>query len=109
MLAGVFAGLQLAVCAMARGFKEAQTYVSPLAILPLLAAMGTMAVESGSAPGYLYHIPVFSSILLTKDLLAQQVTTGNLMASLAVTGVVAASGCALTSMMFQRESVLFRT
>jgi len=109
MLAGVFAGLQLAVCAMARSFKEAQTYVSPLAILPLLAAMGTMVVEPGNAPGYLYQIPVFSSILLTKDLLAQQVIAENVLLSLGITGLVAIAGCIMTSLMFQKESILFRT
>lgn len=70
--------------------------------------MGSMPLEAGQAPWYLYQVPVLNTILLTKDLLAQKASPENMLISLAVTGPVALLGCVLASRLFRKESILFR-
>jgi sodium transport system permease protein len=109
ILGAVFAALQIAISAYARNFKEAQAYTSPLAIVPMLGAILSMAVESGHAPWYLYPVPVFNIILVIKDILALKVSGTNVLIAVATTGVLALVSVQVASRCFRNESILFRS
>lgn len=108
VLAALFAGLQVAISAMARNYKEAQVFVTPLALIPMLASMGGMAVESGQAPWFLYQIPIFNTTLIIKDLFLHSINLGHLLSAIGTTGLVAAVTIFWATHSLQKESVLFR-
>ncbi len=106
-LAVFFAGLLLSVSITARGFKEAQSLISPLNIAVIIpAAIGLVpGVELTPLTAL---IPVLNVSLATKEIVAGTVNATNLgiaYASLIALAVAALYGSAFW---FRRESTIFR-
>lgn len=107
-VAVMFSGLLLAIALMAKSYKEAQSYTSPLimaAIMPALASM-LPGIEMNFK---LALVPILNVSLASQNLLAglyQWNWIGIIFASSCVYAVV---GLAIAAAAFRRESVLFRT
>lgn len=107
-LAVLFASVLIAVSITAKGYKEAQSYISPLMIIVILPAM------AGMLPGVelnftLSLIPIVNVSLVTKELLTGGFPIGYILATFASTAAIAAIALHTAYDMFQREEVLFRT
>lgn len=107
-LAVMFSGALLAIALLAKSYKEAQSYISPLMIVVILPAIAAMlpGVELNSK---LALVPILNVSLVSKEIL-----TGNYPWDLIL--VIFGSSCAyalaalgVAVAAFNRESVLFRT
>jgi sodium transport system permease protein len=107
-VAVLFASALLAIALMARSYKEAQSYISPLMILVILPAVASMLpgmeVDLGMA-----FIPVMSSSLVIKDILTGVYHWNVIGVTFIVSSIYAAIALLVAFQMFNRESVLFRT
>jgi sodium transport system permease protein len=102
-----FAATQMAIATMARNYREAQTYVSPLMMVALVPAV------AGLLPGFdinmkLAWVPILNVCLVAREVLAGTFHWG-------LIGIVFGSSCfyAVLALMavvkvFKSESVLFR-
>ena len=99
--------LQMFVATFARSFKEAQTYVSLLLVLPMLPSLVT-AVYPLQAAAWMMMIPALSQHLLLVDIMGgEPVGTLALTASVAGTLLLTAAFLAWIARMLQREEIVF--
>ena len=102
-----FAAVQMAIATMARNYREAQTYVSPLMMVALVPAV------VGLLPGFdlnmkLAWVPILNVCLVAREVLAGTFHWG-------LIGIVFGSSCVYAALalmavvkVFKSESVLFR-
>lgn len=109
LTAGWSSAIQVALSVYARSFKEAQSYLSPLAIIAVVPAALTQMVELESATVWYYILPVFNAIFAIKELLMGIINWNNLALVGASSLFYVVLSVALTAYMFGREEVLFRT
>lgn len=107
-LAVLFAVVQIAVALLAKSYREAQTYVSPLMFLVIVPAI------IGALPGVELNwktalIPILNVSLVSKEIFAATYHWSYIALIFATTCVYAALGLAAAVHMFNREDVLFRT
>jgi sodium transport system permease protein len=104
----VFAGVLLTLSIFARSFREAQNYLSPMALVAILPA------SAGLIPGTelstkMAMIPLVNISLLSRDFLKGDVNWGYYaiaFTSCFALAIICVSACVW---MFRRESVLFRS
>lgn len=108
-IAASFAALELAVSIYARSFKEAQNYMSPIAILMVLPGLLTQAVSPREASLGIYCVPVLNVIFTLKELVIGIVDWSHIGITLAVSVVMIAVALRIAVWMFNREEVLFRS
>jgi len=106
-VAVLFASVLLAVALLAKSYREAQTYVSPLVFVVIMPAI------IGAMPGVELNwktalIPILNTSLVSKDVIAGNYHWGLIAAVFAMTCVYAAIGIGAAVRMFNREDVLFR-
>jgi sodium transport system permease protein len=104
----MFSALEMAVCILARSFKEAQNYIVPLQFVVLIPAIGVMVLPDLEPPLAAFAIPIFGTLVVLRDLFlgkfdpaAFAVMTGSAL-------VYAALAVLLALRQFGRERVLFR-
>jgi sodium transport system permease protein len=107
-LAVTFAAALLAIALLAKSYKEAQSYISPLMIVVILPAIVSLlpGVELNAK---LALVPILNVSLVSKEILSGNYPWGMI-------GLIFASSCAYAAAAlfvavrtFQNESVLFRT
>ncbi|MGE5561445.1 MAG: ABC transporter permease subunit [Chloroflexota bacterium] len=108
-IAATFAALELAASIYARSFKEAQTYISPIAIVMVLPGILTQALSVRDLSPSVFAVPVVNVIFSLKELVMGVVNWPHLGITLAVSGVLIVASLALAVRMFMREDVLFRS
>jgi sodium transport system permease protein len=108
----LFSAVLLAIAVMARSYKEAQSYVSPMMFLVIIPSMISFmpGVELNAA---LAWVPVSNIALGVRTALltarGEAFPWGNLSIVFVATGVYATFALFLVRQMFNKESVLFRT
>lgn len=107
-LAVLFSSCLIAISLLAKGYKEAQSYISPLMIVVILPAMVAMlpGVELNFTMAL---IPIVNISLAIRELLTGEFPIGYIALTFASTAAVAAIALHTAYDMFQREEVLFRT
>ncbi|HYL64150.1 MAG TPA: ABC transporter permease [Candidatus Methylomirabilis sp.] len=107
-LAVLFAAGLLAVALLAKSYREAQTYVSPLVFIVVAPAIiGTLpGVELNMKTAF---VPILNTCMVSKEVISGTYHWGYMAAVFAMTCVYAAIGLAAAVRMFNREDVLFRT
>ncbi len=105
----LFSALEMAVCLLARSFKEAQNYIVPMQFAVLIPAMAVMVLPDLSPGLAAFAIPVFSSLVILRDLFLGQVDPAAFGLMVASSLVYAAAAIGLAIWQFGREKVLFRT
>jgi len=107
-LAVMFASALLAIALLARSFKEAQSYISPLMIVVILPAVASLL------PGIeldmrLALIPILNVSLVSKEILTGNYPWNFILLIFFSSCVYAAAAVFIAIRTFHRESVLFRT
>lgn len=107
-LAVLFSAGLLAISLLARSYKEAQSYVSPLMIVVILPAISAMlpGVELNAR---LALIPILNVSLVSKEILSGNYPWGMIGLIFGSSCLYAAAAFFIAVRTFQRESVLFRT
>ncbi len=103
-----FASLMLAVGLFSRSVKEANSYLQPLMIFMFIPAV------SATLPGleldlWLALVPVLNISLISKEILSGTYHWGYIALIFSTTCLYAGVALRVAVMLFQRESVLFRT
>lgn len=102
----LFSALMMAVAALARNFKEAQNFLTPVYLVASLPAMS--AWLPGTSLGYAEAlIPIANVTLLLKDAISGALAPGPAAAALAATAVYAALSMAAASRIYESERLLF--
>jgi sodium transport system permease protein len=107
-VAVLFSASLLAIALFAKSYKEAQSYLSPLAVLVILPAIVSIlpGVELNTA---LSLIPVLNTSLISKEIVGGTYHWGYMALIFSSSCVYAAVALAVAIQLFQREDVLFRT
>lgn len=104
----LFSSALLAIALLARGYKEAQSYISPLMILVILPAVASLLPGIELDLG-LSFIPILSTSLVIKEILTQVYHWNLIGITFVVSAVYAGIALLVAFAMFNRETVLFRT
>jgi sodium transport system permease protein len=107
-VAVMFSAALLAVALMAKSFKEAQSYLSPLMIVVILPAFSAMIPGLELNPR-LALVPILNVSLVSKEILSGTYHWNLIALILLSSSVYAAIALVIAARQFQRESVLFRT
>jgi sodium transport system permease protein len=109
LLTLVFGALELSISIYARSFKEAQTYLSPLTIVGIVAGYGTymMDVKNISIP--VLNIPLANIVIVIKELISGIYNPVHIGITFAWALVYIAASVLFARYMFSREEVIFRT
>lgn len=109
LLTMTFGALELSISIYARSFKEAQTYLSPLTIIGVVAGYGTYMMEAKNVSTAIFNIPLVNVVMIIKELITGiynplhiGLTFGWLIIYILISVFVA-------RYMFSREEVIFRT
>jgi len=105
-LALFFSGLLLAVCSFAANQKEAQVYVLPIYLIPVLGIL-VVLMPGIELEGPLLFAPVINTALLIKDLFVYKGTNQQFVYVFMSTLLYAAGTVALAARIFAREEILF--
>jgi len=108
-VAAIFAAIQLAISVYARSFREAQTYLSPLAVVIVFPGIFTQFMPAADAPGWIFSVPLLNSIFVFKELLEGIVNWSHFITMLLSSLLVAYLCLRFTVSLFDKEHVLFRT
>ncbi len=107
-VAVMFSAVLLAIALLAKSYKEAQSYVSPLMIIVVLPAVTAMlpGVELDSR---LALVPITNVVLVSKEILSGIYHWDFILTSFASSCIYALVALLVAGANFRRESVLFRT
>ena len=107
-LSVLFSAALLAISLVARSFKEAQSYISPLTILVLIPAI--ISVLPGvDLNTQLSLIPVLNTSLVSKEIITGTYHWNYIALIFVSSCVYASAALAIAVKLFQREDVLFRS
>ena len=104
----LFASMLLAVALLAKSYREAQTYVSPLVFVAVAPAI------IGALPGVELNwktalVPILNTSLVSKEVIGGTYHWTTMLMVFGMTSVYAAVSLGAAIYMFNREDVLFRT
>ncbi len=107
-IAVLFSAVLMTIALFAKTYKEAQSYLTPMTFIVIIPAIASMlpGVELTSK---LALIPILSTSLLCKELVAGTYHWNLIAIIFSSTCVYAAAALFIAIKMFQRESVLFRS
>ncbi|MGI6668444.1 MAG: ABC transporter permease [Acetivibrionales bacterium] len=108
LLGMTFSGIQIAISAFARSYKEAQTYLSFLMLVAMIPGYATMFLQPGDLTVVMFLLPVMNTIASFKMLLGGMVNYGYLFVSLAASLVFVALTLWLAASLFGKEKIIFR-
>jgi sodium transport system permease protein len=101
------AALQSAVATLARSFKEAQSYMGVLVLLPMIPGVLGALYPLGNAP-WMYATPMLGTyVLLTNVLGGQPPAMNAFLISAGISIVAAAILVRITAMLFESERIIF--
>jgi sodium transport system permease protein len=101
------ASLQTSVATMARSFKEAQTYMGILVILPMIPGMMSVVYPLGSA-AWMYVVPLLGPHVLLTDVMGGRTPQASAFVTAGLVSLAAAAMLvALTTRLFRSERIIF--
>jgi len=107
-LAVTFAAALLAISLLAKSYKEAQSYISPLMIVVILPAIVSL-LPGAELNAKLALVPVLNVSLVSKEILSGNYPWGMIALIFTSSCAYAAAALFVAVRTFQNESVLFRT
>ncbi|WP_126425162.1 ABC transporter permease [Brevibacillus marinus] len=108
LLAAMFAGLELAISTMAKSFKEAQTYMTPVVFAAMVPAYMLMPINPLDMPFIYYLLPVFNGMAIFKEVFYGAVVWQHALVVVASSLVYVALAIALAARFFKKESLLVK-
>lgn len=107
-LAVMFSAALLAIALLAKSFKEAQSYISPLMIVVILPAIASI-LPGIELDAKLAMIPILNVSLVSKEILTGTYHWNYIALIFFSSCLYAAAALGIAAAAFKRESVLFRT
>ena len=100
-------GLQVLVATFARSFKEAQTYVSMLVMLPMVPHFISSVSSLGEA-WWMYLVPALGQHMVLTDVVGGEALSAGRFVAVALSSAALGLVCAaVTARLFEREQIVF--
>jgi len=100
-------GIQVLVATFARSFKEAQTYVSMLIMLPMVPHFISSVSSLGEA-WWMYMVPALGQHMVLTDVVGGEPLRAAKFAAVALSTALLGGACAaVTAKLFEREKIVF--
>jgi sodium transport system permease protein len=104
-----FSGIQIALSAFAKSYKEAQTYMSFLMLGSMVPGYATMFLQPGDLQTYMFALPVLNTISAFKMILGGVINYMNLLIALVTSVAFVALTLWFAASLFKKEKILFRS
>ncbi|MGC5326240.1 ABC transporter permease [Brevibacillus sp. SYSU BS000544] len=108
LLSAMFAGLELSISSFARSFKEAQTYMTPIAILAVVPSYMLMPVNPVDIPVFYYLLPVFNGAAIFKEIFYGDLLLGHFLMAAGSSALYVGAAIWIASYFFRKEGVIVR-
>lgn len=108
LLAAMFAGVELAISAGAKTFKEAQTYLAPIAILAVVPSYMLMPLNPADIPTYYHFLPIFNGAAVFKEIFYGDIQWLHVLGAVGSSLCYVAIAIGLSSYFFRRENLFVR-
>lgn len=108
LLAIMFAGVQLALSTLAKGFKEASTYMSPLVIIAMIPAYLFMQTGAKELETYHFLLPIVNVIAIFKEFIYGMFNIGHIGMVIGSTFVYVGIAVGIAVYLFRKESFVFK-
>jgi sodium transport system permease protein len=109
LMAVAFSALELTLSVYARSFKEAQNYITPLYLLAFVPVVVVQTIPTLRPPLGLFLIPAVNAVLVFKEALIGRTQADHVRLAGGSLLVFAALAVLLTTYVFTREQVLFKS
>ena len=109
LLAIMLSGLSMAVSTLAKSFREAGNYVSPVIFLVLAGSFAAFGISIEDASLSLFAIPILNITLIVEEVLLNTLNFSHLGLTIGVTALLSLITLYFATWVFKREGVLFRT
>ncbi|MBO8164783.1 MAG: ABC transporter permease [Brevibacillus sp.] len=108
LLAALFAGVELTISTMAKSFKEAQTYMTPVVFGAMVPAYMMLPLNPADVPLAYYLLPVFNGMAIFKEVFYGTVDALHALLAIASSLVYVVAAIAVAARFFQRENLLVK-
>lgn len=105
----VFGAIELAISMYARSFKEAQTYLGPMVIIPMFLIYAVMMKDAKSLDTFYFNIPITNATCLMKEFLVGIHNYTHIAMTFGWMVVYILGALLFARYMFSREEVIFRS
>lgn len=103
----VAVGVQVIIATVTLSYKEAQTYLGLLPLIPAIPGM-VMVFAPVQAQGWMMTIPIFSqTLLLGQFVRGEPIAMTNVLLSMSVSGLIAAGLILVAARLYEREKLIF--
>ncbi len=109
VLAVMVNALEMALCFMAKSFKEAQNYVTPLTFAVLIPAIMLQGFAVEDLSLWYFAIPIFNVLAVFQEVLLGTINLTHLGVVVGTSGLYAVASCIISLRVFEREDILFRS
>ncbi len=109
LLVLLFSALQLSVSIFAKSYKEAQGYVGPLYVIVILPTVLVNIIPSVKPALWFFALPVVNAIMLFKEALIGVYDITHIMVTLVTLIIYSAIAIYISTVIYSKESVLFRS
>jgi sodium transport system permease protein len=109
LMAGFISSLVIGIAIFAKSYKQAQSYIAPLAMIIVIPAVGLQFADFFSFGNAIYLVPILNILLLMNDVMKGIATPLHAILTWGSTLVYAGLLLSFAYRNFRREDVLFRT
>lgn len=99
----------LLISTYARSVKEANTYLTPCTLIPIILSIFTMYMEPKDISILMLNIPVLNSVLIIKEIIVNQLNYTHLYITLGWSVVYIIVAMWLAKKLYNNENIIFRT
>lgn len=100
--------VMLLVSTYARSIKEANTYLTPVTLIPVLLSVITMYTEPSSVSTAMMNIPILNVVIVIKEIIFNQLNYTHLYITFAWSVAYVIIAMVGAKMMYEKEEVVFR-
>lgn len=108
LLAVMFAGIQLALSTLAKSFKEASTYMSPIVIIAMIPAYLLMQTGVKDLTTSYFVLPIFNVIAIFKEFIFGVFDMAHIGMVIGSTLVYVFMAIGFAAYLFRKESLIFK-
>ena len=100
--------VMLLVSTYARSLKEANTYLTPVTLIPVLLSVITMYMEPSSVSMAMMNIPILNVVIVIKEIIFNQLNYTHLYMTIGWSVIYVIISMIGAKMMYEKEEVIFR-
>ena len=108
LLAVMFAGIQLALSTLAKSFKEASTYMSPIVIIAMIPAYLLMQTGVKDLTTSYFVLPIFNVIAIFKEFIFGVFDIAHIGMVIGSTLIYVFMAIGFAAYLFRKESLIFK-